>query len=96
MDQARRSLPADMAARIIARIDELAAISETPDAITRICFTPEHRRAADLILGWMREAGLSARMDEIGNVVGRHEGETPGLPALMLGSHYDTVRDAGK
>jgi allantoate deiminase len=96
MENPVQALPADMAARIIARIDELAVISETPGALTRMSFSPEHRRAADLIAGWMREAGLTARMDEIGNVVGRHEGETPGLPALMLGSHYDTVRDAGK
>ena len=85
-----------IAARTLQRIDELAAISESPDALTRICFSPEHRRAGDLILRWMEEAGLAARMDEIGNVIGRYEGEVPGLPCLMLGSHYDTVRDAGK
>src|SRR5207247_3504324 len=49
-----------------------------------------------LILGWMREAGMSAHLDAIGNVCGRYEGDRPGLPCLMLGSHYDTVRDAGK
>ncbi len=85
-----------MAGRIVRRIGELAAISASPDGLTRICFSDEHRRAAELILGWMGEAGLSARMDEIGNVVGRYEGGTPGLPCLMLGSHYDTVRNAGK
>jgi allantoate deiminase len=87
--------PAAMAARIVSRVEELARISETPDKLTRMSFSPEHRRAAGLILGWMREAGMSARMDEIGNVVGRLEGATPGLPCLMLGSHLDTVRDAG-
>ena len=96
METPGQALPAEMAARIVARIDELAAISETPGALTRICFSPEHARAADVILGWMREAGLDARMDEIGNVIGRYEGVTPGLPALMIGSHYDSVRDAGK
>src|SRR6202012_2542315 len=45
---------------------------------------------------WMREAGMRAYRDAIGNVCGRYEGEQPGLPCLMLGSHYDTVRDAGK
>jgi allantoate deiminase len=85
-----------MSERIIQRIVELAAISESPDALTRICFSPEHRRAGDLILRWIEEAGLAAHMDEIGNVIGRHEGEVPGLPCLMIGSHYDTVRDAGK
>jgi allantoate deiminase len=81
---------------IVDRIDALAAISETPERLARIFLTPEHRAAADLILSWMREAGMAARLDAIGNVCGRYEGERPGMPCLMLGSHYDTVRDAGK
>src|SRR5246127_5242757 len=81
---------------IARRINELAAISETPGQITRVFLTSEHRAAADLLLGWMREAGMSAHLDAIGNVCGRYEGDSPGLPCLMLGSHYDTVRDAGK
>jgi allantoate deiminase len=81
---------------IVARIDRLAGISETPDHLTRIFLTAEHRAAADLLLDWMREAGMSAHLDAIGNVCGRYEGDRPGLPCLMLGSHYDTVRDAGK
>ena len=39
---------------------------------------------------------MAAHLDAIGNVCGRYEGDRPGLPCLMLGSHYDTVRDAGK
>src|ERR1700681_886222 len=81
---------------IAGRIKALAAISETPNKLTRIFLTPEHRAAADLILSWMREAGMRAHLDAIGNVCGRYEGDRPGLPCLMLGSHYDTVRDAGK
>ncbi len=81
---------------IIGRIDALGAISETTDNLTRIFLTPEHRAAADLILSWMRDAGMRAQLDAIGNVCGRYEGERPALPCLMLGSHYDTVRDAGK
>ena len=81
---------------IVGRINRLAAISETPDNLTRIFLTVEHRAAADLIMAWMVEAGMSAHLDAIGNVCGRYEGERPGLPCLMLGSHYDTVRDAGK
>src|SRR5438477_4751064 len=81
---------------IVRRINGLAAISETPNHLARIFLTPEHRAAADLILGWMREAGMSTHLDAIGNVCGRYEGDRPGLPCLMLGSHYDTVRDAGK
>jgi allantoate deiminase len=81
---------------IVSRINELAAISETPQHLTRIFLTQQHRAAAELILGWMRSAGMRAHLDAIGNVCGRYEGEAPGLPCLMLGSHYDTVRDAGK
>jgi allantoate deiminase len=81
---------------IVSRIQALGAISEVPDNLTRIFLTPEHRAAANLILGWMRQAGMWAQMDAIGNVSGRYEGERPDLPCLMLGSHYDTVRDAGK
>src|ERR1700761_5042695 len=81
---------------IVRRIHALGAITATPGQVTRIFLTPEHRAAADLLLQWMREAGMAAHLDAIGNVCGRYEGERPGLPCLMLGSHYDTVRDAGK
>jgi allantoate deiminase len=88
--------PSSLGEEIVARIDQLAAISEAPEHLARIYLTPEHRRAADLLLSWMREAGMSAHLDAVGNVCGRYEGDKPGLPCLMLGSHYDTVRDAGK
>ena len=81
---------------IVERINALAAISEAPDNITRVFLTAEHRAAAELIIGWMQAAGMQARIDAIGNVCGRYEGDRPGLPCLMLGSHYDTVRDAGR
>jgi allantoate deiminase len=81
---------------IVSRINRLAAISETADNLTRIFLTSQHRAAADLIMGWMVDAGMRAHLDAIGNVCGRYEGERPGLPCLMLGSHYDTVRDAGR
>ena len=78
------------------RAAELARHSEQPGGLTRQSLSPEYRAAADLVMGWMREAGMNARLDAIGNVAGRYEGERPGLPCLMLGSHLDTVRDAGK
>jgi allantoate deiminase len=87
---------ASLGNEIVRRINELGAISEEPEKLTRIFLSKELRKAADLIMGWMREAGMSAQLDAIGNVCGRYEGERPGAPCLMLGSHYDTVRDAGK
>src|ERR1700761_4200793 len=86
----------DLGGEIVSRIEALGAISETPEHLARLFLTPEHRAAAELILAWMREAGMQAHLDAIGNVCGRYEGEQPGLPCLMLGSHYDTVRDAGQ
>ena len=58
--------------------------------------SPEGRDAGEAVLGWMREAGMQAALDAMGNAVGRYEGVRAGLPCLMLGSHLDTVRDAGK
>jgi len=81
---------------IVSRINQLGAISETPENLARVFLSPEHRIAADLLMSWMRDAGMAAHLDAIGNVCGRYEGDRPGLPCLMLGSHYDTVRDAGK
>jgi allantoate deiminase len=78
------------------RIDLLAAISAEAGRITRVFMSPEQRRASDLVLGWMRAAGMAAREDAIGNVIGRYEGARPRLPALLIGSHLDTVRDAGR
>src|ERR1700760_3825138 len=71
---------------IVGRIEALGAISETSEQLTRVFLSPQHRAAA----------GMRAHLDAIGNVCGRYEGDAPGLPCLMLGSHYDTVRDAGK
>src|SRR5690349_3637612 len=83
-------------ARILERCDALARCSENPDGLTRVYLSAEQRDAGALVLRWMQEAGMSARLDAAGNVVGRYEGARPGLPCLMLGSHLDTVRDAGK
>jgi allantoate deiminase len=90
------ALPLPSALRILERCDALARCSEQPDGLTRIYLSTQQRAANALVLGWMREAGMSARLDAAGNVVGRYEGERLGLPCLMLGSHLDTVRDAGK
>src|SRR5918911_2925007 len=88
--------PMVSAARIMQRCDALARHSEQPGGLTRVFLSPENRAANELVLGWMREAGLRAEVDAIGNVVGRYEAQRAGAPCLMLGSHLDTVRDAGR
>jgi allantoate deiminase len=81
------------AAELLRRCDELAAISEDDGQLTRRFATPELAEASSRVAGWMREAGLSTRVDPVGNVVGRREG---GGRTLLLGSHLDTVRNAGR
>ncbi len=84
------------AARIMQRLEALAALTSDAPRLTRVFLSEEHRRANELVLGWLGEAGMRGRVDAMGNVTGRVEGKARALPALMLGSHLDTVRDAGR
>lgn len=84
------------AALIMERCDDLAGLSSTPEHLERVHLSPEHRAANDLVATWMSEAGLKTWQDAAGNQCGRLEGREPGLPALLLGSHIDTVPDAGR
>jgi allantoate deiminase len=78
------------------RLVELAAVSDDPGRLTRLYLGPAHRKAADLVANWMRDAGMNVRIDAAGNVVGRYRARDTGPLTLMLGSHIDTVRDAGR
>ncbi|MCG8710715.1 allantoate amidohydrolase [Brenneria sp. 4F2] len=98
MSDARMSMFAarPAAERVMARCDALAEISETAGQLTRVYLSPEHLRANVLVGEWMREAGMQVRQDSVGNICGRYEGRRPNAPALLLGSHLDTVRNAGR
>ncbi|KMO21911.1 allantoate amidohydrolase [Methylobacterium platani JCM 14648] len=85
-----------LGARVMALIDDLAHHTDEPGRLTRLYLSPAHRATADAVLGLMRAAGMTARIDAAGSVVGRIEGREPGLPALVLGSHIDSVVDAGR
>jgi hydantoinase/carbamoylase family amidase len=82
--------------RLMLQADELAQFSEDPPRVTRVFLSPQHRAAGEKIASWMREAGMSVRFDAIGNVAGRYEGAAAGAPALVSGSHMDSVRNAGR
>ncbi|MFW6774229.1 allantoate amidohydrolase [Nocardioides sp. CPCC 205120] len=83
------------AAGVLARCAELDAFSAAPERLERLHLTPEHAAANALVRTWMEQAGLTTWQDAAGNLCGRREGREPGLPALLLGSHLDTVPDAG-
>jgi len=80
---------------IKAMVDGWARFSEEEDKLTRVFLSPEHKACAEAVMTAMRAAGMSARIDAIGNVVGRYEAAEEGARTLITGSHIDTVRDAG-
>ena len=81
------------AAAILRRCDELAAFTEEEGRLTRRFATPALRQAGDAVRGWMEAAGMVVRRDALGNLIGRLE---DGDRTLLIGSHLDTVRDAGR
>jgi allantoate deiminase len=74
---------------------ELALISEEEGRLTRWFAGPAMARANALAGRWMSEAGMAVRVDGAGNLVGHLPGSDPDAGTLLLGSHLDTVRDAG-
>ncbi|HAT1619174.1 TPA: allantoate amidohydrolase [Raoultella planticola] len=98
MNQSTRQQAEMMAAaeRVMARADELAAISETAEGLTRVYLSPQHLQANQQVARWMTQAGMTVWQDSVGNICGRYEGEQEGAPAILLGSHLDTVRNAGR
>ncbi len=78
------------------RCDALGKISEEPGQLTRTFASPAMRRANKLVGIWMREVGLQVREDAAFNLLGRWESKKRGAKTFLLGSHLDTVRNAGK
>src|SRR5678815_3874635 len=78
------------------RLDELGRVSDADQGLTRTFLSPAMERANGLVGGWMREAGLQVREDDTGNLIGRRESDQPSAKTLLLGSHLDTVRNAGR
>lgn len=83
-------------AALMARLDAFAAFTQTPGMVTRTYLTPAQRAAGRQLIAWMVEAGMTAGFDALGNVVGRLDGRDRHEPAIVLGSHYDSVVNAGR
>jgi allantoate deiminase len=85
-------------ARAVGRCDMLgvAPFSDTAEGLYRGYLTPAFYAALDVVAGWMTEAGMTVRRDAAANLIGRYEGSVPDAPALLIGSHIDSVRDAGR
>ena len=88
-----------LAQTVMARLEALGRISDEPGRLTRTFCSPAMKRANQLVNSWMRQAGMTTRQDAIGNLIGHYDGGRQGQKdekLLLLGSHLDTVRNAGK
>lgn len=85
-----------LGATVMQWAEEIGALSEDEGALTCTYLTETHRRTAEQIAHWMREAGMHVHIDAVGNVVGRYLSTDPQAKTLLSGSHYDTVRNGGK
>jgi beta-ureidopropionase / N-carbamoyl-L-amino-acid hydrolase len=82
--------------RLIARIDSLAEMERMHDgSCSRLALTDADRRGRDQVVQWMHEAGLTVRIDQIGNITGLCPGRSA-VPPVMTGSHIDTVGNGGR
>ncbi|WP_099353808.1 M20 family metallo-hydrolase [Fredinandcohnia onubensis] len=83
--------------RLEERITELSKIGKIGETgVCRLTLSKEDRQAVEIVKGWMEEAGLTARIDHFGNLIGRMEGGNPDAPILMLGSHIDSQPYGGR
>ncbi len=86
----------DNAALVVDRLLQLGQITEEPGVLTRTFLSPAMRSAHELVGQWMQQAGLEPTLDDWGNIIGRLASPNPGAKTLLLGSHLDTVRNAGR
>jgi len=82
--------------RVLTSIQTLGKIGAIDGGgVCRLALTDADFEGRQKVIEWMKELGLEIRVDSIGNVVGRYLGCDPELPAIMMGSHIDTVRTGG-
>lgn len=82
--------------RVVSRLEELYQCGKKEDGTyTRMAFSAEDVKGRELFAFWAKDLGMACRMDEAGNLIARMEGKQD-LPAILMGSHLDTVPDGGK
>lgn len=72
----------------------LSKFSDTTTGVTRLAFTDTYEKGREFVKDLMKKMGLITRIDNIGNLIGRLEGEED-RPAIIIGSHIDTVPNGG-
>lgn len=81
---------------LVSMLNELGSITDEPGRLTRTFLSPAMEGAVERVGAWMQDAGLGVHVDSIGNVIGFRKSPNPQARTLILGSHLDTVRDAGR
>jgi allantoate deiminase len=85
----------DRSIRVIERCRKIAACTEVQGEITRFFLSPPMHAVHQLLRGWMETAGMAVHVDAIGNIRGLWPGLSAESPRLLIGSHLDTVPNAG-
>lgn len=81
--------------RLIERLRALGSIGrDNSGVLTRLALSDDDKAGRDLLVSWLRAAGLTVTIDAIGNIFGRW-GDLNDQPPIMIGSHIDTVINAG-
>ena len=85
------------AEKAIIHLEEIYKCGEQPDGtFSRIAYSKEDVKGRELFRSWFAQLGIPTRVDEAGNIIARMEGKDSSLPAIVMGSHLDTVPDGGK
>ena len=83
--------------RLWTSLMRMATIGKTPGGgVRRLALSDEDRQARDLLVEWLRAAGLAVRVDDLGNTYGRRAGTDPSAAPVVFGSHLDTVPTGGR
>jgi beta-ureidopropionase / N-carbamoyl-L-amino-acid hydrolase len=83
--------------RLLNMIDVLAQIGKLPEGgVKRIAYSSEDLAARQQVQHWMQAAGMTTRLDTVGNLIGHYPGQIANAPALATGSHIDTVPTGGR
>lgn len=81
---------------VMNEIEKIACFGKGPRGITRLAFTETAVEAQKYVISLMEQSGLKVVIDPIGNIIGRLDGKDNSLPAVITGSHLDTVPEGGK
>jgi allantoate deiminase len=86
---------AKLAEEVIARCQKLASFSEDADGTRRTFLSAPMRDCHREVSSWMKILGMSVSVDAVGNLRAFYAGTSPGAPRILIGSHLDTVPNAG-